>query len=356
MFTRCLFCRNPFPWNGRLAHMPHGRRIAYDPERGRLWAVCERCHRWNLAPLEDREGALYELERLARDHGHLVAHTAHISLLHTGDMTLVRVGDAGLQEQAWWRYGRELQRRRASFESVRSKITAATFGAVAYVGDMLGLTDWDVPIDWKDTPVADVLRWRRFGWAAWYGRERCPYCNSTLRALRYEMSWWSYPIMGADGRLGVGVPCQRCDPWTPDKVYELHGDVAENVLRRVLAYQNIGGASERKIAEAAGAIEAAGSAGGFALGSTRRRESLWKMGSTATVALEIALNETVERRLMDLEAQALEFMWKKEEELARIIDEELTPRRLLEMHLRHLPVRLRPRPPSRFVLGVELEP
>ncbi len=45
--------------------------------------------------------------------------------------------------------------------------------------------------------------------------------------------------------------------------------------------------------------------------------------------------------MMELELKALEFMWKREEELARIIDEELTPRRLLEAHLRRLPITLR---------------
>ena len=143
--------------------------------------------------------------------------------------------------------------------------------------------------------------------------------------------------------MGVGIPCQRCDPWTPEKVYELHGDQAENVLRRVLAYQNIMGASERKITDAARAIEHVGSAGEYALSSTDTRESLWKMGTTKTIALEIALNESVEKRMLDLEVRALEFLWKKEEELARIIDHELTPRRFLEAHLRHLPIKLRPR-------------
>ena len=340
MFTRCLFCHRPFPENGQLAHMTRGRRIAFDPVKGRLWAVCEGCRRWNLCPMEEREAALYELERIVRDHAKPLAHTANITLLHAGGLTLIRVGEAGLVEQAWWRYGRELRKRKSSYESKRSKVTAYTFGAMAYVGEMIGLTDWDVSIDWEDTPVADVLRWRRFGWAAWYGRETCPYCHSTLRALRYDLGWWVYPLRGPDGRLGVGVPCQRCDPWTPDKVYKLHGDVAENVLRRLLAYQNIGGASERRISDAAAAIEQAGSAGEFSLAVTNNRESLWKMGATGTIGLEIALNESVEKRMLDLETRALEFLWKKEEELARIIDQELTPRRLIESHLRHLPIKL----------------
>lgn len=340
LLTRCLFCRSPLPENGALAYMPQARKIAFDPERGRLWAICDRCRRWTLAPIEDRSAALYELERIVRDRARPLAHTANVTLLRAEPLTLVRVGPASLVEQAWWRYGRELRRRRASYESHRSKVVAYTFGVMQYLGDAMGLSDGDVSIDWEDTPVADVLRWRRFGWAAWHGRETCPYCKSTLRALRYDLGWWVYPLKGADGRLGVGVPCQRCDPWTPDKLYELHGDVAENVMRRLLAYQNIGGASERRIRDAAKAIEEAGSAGAFALDATSRRTSLWKMGSVGTIGLEIALNESAEKRLLEMEAHALSFMWRREEEIARIIDEELTPLRLLEAHLRRLPIKL----------------
>jgi hypothetical protein len=353
MFTRCLFCHKPLRANEQLAHMPHGRTVAYDPERGRLWTVCEGCHGWNLCPIEDRDAALYELERTATDRGEVVAQTANVSLLVAGTLKLIRVGRAALVEQAWWRYGRELRRRKASYESVRTKVATATLGAVAYVGSALGLTEDEVSIDWQDTPVADVLRWRRFGWAAWYGRERCPYCNSKLRALRYDLSWWVYPLRGPDGRLGVGVPCQRCDPWTPEKVHSLYGDVAENVLRRILAYQNIMGASERCIVEAVEAIRHAGSVGEFALGVTERRESLWRMRGARAVALEVAVNETVERHMLDLEARALEHIWQREEELARIIDEELTPRHLLEAHLRRLPIRIQPRPVAALLVDTE---
>jgi hypothetical protein len=343
MLTRCLFCHTRLPENGVLAHFPHGRGVAFDPERGRLWAVCSRCHGWNLAPIEERDAALHELERLARDRGRTVGGTANVTLLDASSLWLLRIGRARLGERAAWRYGNELRRRKSAHESPRSRITAYTFGAMHLVGEAVGLADPDLTIDWRDAPIVDVLRWRRFGWAAWHGRQTCPWCLSTLRALRYDLAWWVYPLRGADGHLGVGVPCQRCDPWTPEKVYELHGDVAENVLRRLLAYVNIAGASERRIADAVKGIEEVGSAGAYALGVTEGRHSLWRLGSTGTVGLEIALNESVERRLLDLEAHALEFLWKREEELARIIDEELTPRRLLESHLRRLPIKLRPR-------------
>jgi hypothetical protein len=65
------------------------------------------------------------------------------------------------------------------------------------------------------------------------------------------------------------------------------------------------------------------------------------MGKAHSIALEIAVNDSVERRTMELELQAIEFMWKREEELARIIDEQLTPDHVRERHYRRLPVTVR---------------
>jgi hypothetical protein len=350
--TRCLFCRAEFPENGVLAHLARGKHIAYDPVRGRVWAVCEGCRRWSLAPIEERGAALHELERMARDLGRTLTSTANIALIDVRPLTFVRVGSAGLAERAAWRYGTELVHRRRAYESRPSRLAAYALGALHSVGRLVGIADEDFAIDWKDMPVADVLRWRRFGWAAWHGRETCPHCLSTLRALRYDLAWWVYPIRDADGRLGVGVPCQRCDPWTPDKLYELHGDAGENVLRRLLAYVNVAGASDRRVADAVGAIEAAGSVETFAARAATDRRSLWKLGSIGSIGLEIALGETAEGRLLELGARAIEFVWRREEELARIIDEELTPRRILEAHLRRLPIRL-PSKTMRWVAGAE---
>jgi hypothetical protein len=343
MTGRCLLCHKAFRPNRTFPHFAGSRRVAYDPARGRLWAVCESCRRWTLCPIEDRQTALYELERAFRDRAKIVTATANISLLEVGDCLVVRVGRAGLAEQAWWRYGRELALRRKSFESRRSRITAYTFGALHLLGRAVGLQDDDLNVTWDDEPVLDILRWRRFGWAAWHGRVHCPFCNSALRALRYDMSWWVYPLRAADGSLEIGVPCPRCDPWTPDNVYRIEGPQAANALRRCLAYRNHSGAGEDLIRHAVRAIDDAGSAVAFTDEAAQRRQCLWKMGPLGAVALEIALGESVEDRQVELEARALEAIWREEEALARIIDEELTPRRLLEEHLRKLPIRLVPR-------------
>jgi len=288
------------------------------------------------------------MERMVRDRGSLIAETDNIALLDAGGLTLIRVGSAGLAEQSWWRYGQELHRRKSHFESARSRLAAYTYGTMAYLSDLVGLTDEELSIGWDDTPLADILRWKRFGWAAWHGNKDCPFCNSTLRALRYDLSWWVFPeINPASGKTAVHVPCPRCDPWTPEKVYTIQGPEAENTLRRVLAYQHISGASEGAIRDAARVIEQAGSLEQYETLVSTHRKSLWGMGKTRSIALEIAVNETVERRMMRLELQALEFIWKREEELARLIDEELTLPALLARQRRGLPVHVEP--PTRLI-------
>jgi len=75
MLATCLFCYQPFPENQTLEPFASGRRVAYDPVRGRLWAVCSSCGRWTLAPFETRWEVLEDLERLTRDRARLLGET-----------------------------------------------------------------------------------------------------------------------------------------------------------------------------------------------------------------------------------------------------------------------------------------
>ena len=104
-----------------------GRRVAYDPGRGRLWVICSTCKRWSLTPMEDRWEALEELEKLTTDKARLLSQTDNIALLRVGPLEVVRVGKAQLTEEAWWRYGRELASRRQNYKKLS---LAGTAGAV----------------------------------------------------------------------------------------------------------------------------------------------------------------------------------------------------------------------------------
>ena len=52
MYRTCMFCKKSLGTNEVVETFPVGRRLAFDPAKGRLWVVCAKCGRWNLTPLE----------------------------------------------------------------------------------------------------------------------------------------------------------------------------------------------------------------------------------------------------------------------------------------------------------------
>jgi len=62
----CLQCDRPFPANSELASLPHGKRIAFDPERGRVWRICTKCGEWNLLGPDSTGSVVAELRSRLR--------------------------------------------------------------------------------------------------------------------------------------------------------------------------------------------------------------------------------------------------------------------------------------------------
>ncbi len=71
-----------------------------------------------------------------------------------------------MAEQAWWRYGRELNARRTRFQSTRCQITAYTLGAMAYLSDMVGLGDEDLTNGASTPDWGWLVSWAAAGTAA----------------------------------------------------------------------------------------------------------------------------------------------------------------------------------------------
>jgi hypothetical protein len=294
-----------------------------DPEGGRLWTICGECRRWSLHDPESRGESIARLERLVRDRGVEVARTARVSLWEAGRLEVLRVGGAGALEHAWWRYGREFRRRRGAVEGPLARASAVTLGAMAVLGAGLGLVPHALPLRVGELEVEEIQRWRRFGWTAWSGRLPCPHCGSIRRSLRFETSWWVYPVAGIDGTLALGIPCSRCDHWTAPEAPRLEGTEAAEVLRRVLAWQNAKGAGEDVLREAVGRLEAAGDPGSFERSVARSGEggtTLWRLGQGRSVALEMAVTEALESRISQGRLRLMEFVWRHEEALASIQD------------------------------------
>ncbi|MEJ2217184.1 MAG: hypothetical protein P8099_11270 [Gemmatimonadota bacterium] len=323
MFTRCIFCHRPFAANEEVEYFPVARRIAYDPARGRLWAVCDACQRWTLAPFEDRWEALEELEKLTRDRGRLLSSTDNIALFRVGDVEIVRVGRAQLREEAWWRYGRELTQRRRQARIAR----LAEFGLYGAIG----LATGGGFILWMRGDIINRLRrWNRFGTTAWRGVATCPRCGSTMTRFGFRDSRHLHIVPDHTTEDGVQLVlrCPRCGRTDDDGGYHLTGVTAEHTLRRVMAYHHFSGANEKSVRSATDLIEQVGSPRRLvtvaAEDHARIRELMRSRNGTQSIALEIALIDEAERHLLELELAALEERWREEEEIAAIVDRQLT--------------------------------
>lgn len=130
VYTTCTFCYQSLGTNALLESFPVARRVAFDPAKGCLWAICPHCTRWNLSPMEERWEAVDECERRFR-HTALRYSSGNIALAWLGDdVELIRIGAALRPEVAAWRYGRQLQRprpfaRRLAEEGARTLARAA---------------------------------------------------------------------------------------------------------------------------------------------------------------------------------------------------------------------------------------
>jgi hypothetical protein len=326
MLTTCLFCHQPFPENRTLERFVCGRRVAYDPVRGRLWAVCPSCDRWTLAPFETRWEVLEDLERLTRDGARLLGETGQIALLEAEDLEVVRVGKAGLREESWWRYGREFSARRASAEHTvrRGKVREALFSTLVLGIPIWGLSD---PNHWIGR-----ARTREFGSVAWQGEAACNGCGGALGEVRFEEGSRLRLRSGPYGAVALWYGCVRCaaagaSEGEPGRQpgHRITGVAADHVLRRLLAHANFAGGTEPTVWEAMDLVESFPTTDHLIGQVSRLGPALGELTETGSFALEIAVNADVERRLLELDLEELESRWREEEEIAAIADGILTP-------------------------------
>jgi hypothetical protein len=318
MYRSCIFCSADLGTNESIERFPVGRSLAFDGEKGRLWAVCGRCARWNLAPIEERWEAIEEAERAFRD-TRLRVQKESIGLARLPDGTrLIRVGQAVAGELAAWRYGGRLvdrHRRRMAAGTVNMAV-GALFGPVALL--LAPGTQWLLDVTtfgWKGRHTAKV--------------QRVPASLSpTGRPLVLPRGGMidSHLAEGAAGELLLRVPVlnQRNERFFT----EFADDAARTVLCRAMLMINHEGASRGDLKHAVGALADAPSAEAYIRTVARNRgvlggqktEGTRKLTPTGLRALEMALHEEQERRAMDGELAMLEAMWRQAEEIAAIAD------------------------------------
>lgn len=356
MYTTCLFCHADLGANHLLPTFPVGRRLAFDPRKGRLWVVCTRCARWNLTPLEERWEAIDEAERRFRG-TRLRFSTDNVGLARfRGDFELIRIGPALLPEIASWRYGTRLGRLDAGTDASPSPgrraarvIARATAGAMVRYAHRIGFKD------------ETVLRMRTFH------RN-----NAVLLRAKDE---FGYPITVRYGHLGAAelIRPEKDSPWRIRLVHDggattLAESSGLRVAGKMLATLNVGAATDAEVQHAVAKLDDAGDPDGYftrvaslamrtswgrfpnaprgetaeAKGTFAERlavqlsnRSFWGRGGTGSeehtplfrlpgvdrLALEMAANEDIERRALLGELASLHDAWKEAEEIAAIADE-----------------------------------
>jgi len=324
MYSTCIFCHSPLEANDAIEHFPVGRRLAFDPARGRLWVICRRCRQWNLTPTEERWEAIEECERQYRG-TRLRVSTDQIGLARLpSGLELVRIGQPERPEFAAWRYGDQLgQRRRAAMLKVGVGLGAlgAIVAGGAAVGVGIGGFGWLIAQMGerivKGSPDRIVAR--------------LPVPDVGDVTVRGKHLAHLRIVTDADRGWQIGIPHHK-------HVVSLYGDPAVRALGTLLPQLNRFGGSRERVREAVALIEREADPARFidvaareAMARPRPNDerSRWPKISTLPepmrLALEMAAHEDTERRALEGELALLEQAWKEAEEVAAIADNMFLP-------------------------------
>jgi hypothetical protein len=315
VYASCLFCNRSLGANEIIDRFPVGRRLAFDPAKGRLWVVCPHCHQWNLTPLEERWEAVEDSERRFRDAKRRVS-TGEIGLARLPEgVELIRIGQPLLPELAAWRYGPRLRRRRVQALAVVG--AAAIVGAGAIIGGVEAGIITSVPF---------VFVWNGRRIARWvYGSRvvaRIPDGSRPL-TVRYRHLMASRLAPAPFGRWKVGI-CHD------DGMRAFHDDRALAPARHLLAGINTFGGTRAQLDSAVDLLSGVRNANEyFGQVVTNYRSGLEhgmdRLPVTVRLALEMAAHEESERRAMEGELAELAEAWRWAEEVAAIADNMFFP-------------------------------
>ena len=329
-----MFCRKPLGANQVVETFPVGRRLAFDPGRGRLWVVCRKCERWNLTPIEERWEAVEDCERIFRD-TRLRVSTENIGLArHQEGLTLVRIGQPLRPEFAAWRYGDQFGRRRRKVALYSGVVIAAGTG-LAIGGLVAG-----VAISTSLIPVQLMSVYFNRG-----KRVRLQLEDGRVLVLRGYGIGLSSRIRPAEGDgIGFRIEVERYSVRRGMETFRFEGDAAGRAAGNILAAMNAGGGTGKTVQDAVGQIETTGSAQRLISDLAAANDFkngvgkpgwLPRMPEPTRLALEMALHEEQERRALEGALWLLEQAWREAEEVAAIADDLLLPEGAKEFVRKH---------------------
>lgn len=332
MYRTCIFCSGDLGANDALEAFPVSRSIAFDGWKGRLWAICPKCARWNLAPLEERWEAVEAAEKLFVD-ARLRVQSENVGLAKLRDGTrLIRVGQALQGELAAWRYGDQLVKRRTRYYVAAGAVAAA---GLAVVGGMMALTASGGIYSLVNVGVQVYQARRNRKVIFRLPADRSPTGREVV--LRRWHAAGSVLRPGQVDGIALVVPdAARKDPksdgWGKTKYVAdplvLADHDARAFLNRAMVHLNEKGATRRTLDDAVGLLGQAGTAEEYLRRSAGAGHTLGKrkdmpgraLVPAGALALEMALHEESERRALAGELTLLEAAWRDAEEIAGIAD------------------------------------
>lgn len=358
MYSHCIFCSAELGANESIEHFPVGRSVAFDAWKGRLWAVCPSCRRWNLAPLEERWEPVEEAEK-AFATAQLKAQSENIGLAKLADgARLIRVGEAKPTELAAWRYGDQLLHRRRRHligAGVAVGAGAAAFGGLTLLAAGSAFAAFSVAVNGPQV-VTGILRERKVLYRL--PAEESP--TGRAEPLRLRNLERAHLAVGEDNTLAVHLPGTTIRSegltWMEKLVAPLGGRIpattvrgasARHLLARLSVTQNAAGARQKRVDRAIDTLVRAGDAEtylhrlaadgvdlGVKMGPRAAIDpySFWegrqyaehgkrmRLAPHESLALEMALHEEEERRALEGELAALQAAWREAEEIAVIAD------------------------------------
>jgi hypothetical protein len=344
VYSTCLFCHVDLGHNTVIETLTVGRRIAFDPSKGRLWVVCTACGRWNLTPFEDRWEAIEECERMFRATRLRVA-TDNIGLAQPSwGFELVRIGAALLPEIAAWRYGSKLLSRAPTVAGYAKSLgvnrkTVMKLRTLPRRHEVLARVGQDrsrITIRYAHLPDAELLRPDRDG--AWRLRVRHDHGLALLEGTEAVKAARTLLTALNDGTAAESLVraavAKLDDAGDSQSYFGRIGALAMStswgrlpVLGR-LGSENVTVIPDRSLAERL--IVRLTTRAFWARGGTgsEERTLLHWIPDVDRLALEMAANEDAERKALAGELQQLQEAWREAEEIAAIADHLLDDERL----------------------------
>ena len=323
MYSTCIFCHSSLGRNESIENFPVGRRLAFDSHKGRLWAVCAKCGRWNLTPIEERWEAIEECEREYRATAKR-ASTEEIGLGRLKEGTdLIRIGKPLRPEFASWRYGSTIRRR------ATTAMLGGGVGILAFTSFLLGAPPLLAPL----IGIAPTLG-IAFGHHAEVRRAR----KYMLQRASVIAGRRVYDIKQVEVRL---VPADDAQGWALrffgfTMPADLTGSDALHTVNKIMPAINMMGGFRSNVRKAVDEIEEAGTPESYFRRVTEYARTnrmsytpLQEFPASIRLAVEMASQEETERRaLVDGELKQLEADWREAEEIAAIADDLFLPKEI----------------------------